>query len=100
MSVAPPVFYLLCLYLLNASYALFYRSHRNDGVWKFALPSAFFYIAFSPQVLWAIIRIRDNSWGTRVAELEPEQRRLATVVPFPVQPRSDWPHELYEQGGA
>ena len=62
-----PVVYLLGLYVMNTSYALLYRSLRNDGVWKYAVISAFFYVGFSLQVFWAVIRIHDNSWGTRVA---------------------------------
>jgi hyaluronan synthase len=102
-----PVFYLLCLYLLNASYALFYRSRRDDGIWKYALVSAFFYITFSPQIFWAIIRIRDNSWGTRIATppaapVVPivKEEPMATVVKSPLRHRGDWPRELYEKGGA
>jgi hyaluronan synthase len=96
-----PVFYLLSLYLLYASCALFYLSRRNDGTWKYAVISAFFYISFSLQIFWAIIRIRDNRWGTRVvtpteaptAEAEP----MATVVPLPVvRSRGDSSRELYE----
>ena len=60
-----PVVYLLGLYVMNTSYALLYRSLRNDGVWKYAVVSAFFYVGFSFQVFWAVIRIHDNSWGTR-----------------------------------
>jgi hyaluronan synthase len=80
-----PVFYLICLYLMNASYALFYRSRRNDGNWKHAIISAFFYIGFSLQVYWAIIRIGDSRWGTRVVEQPAEE--LAEVVPLPVPAR-------------
>jgi len=50
-----PVFYLICLYLLTASYALFYRSRRNDGNWKHAISSAFFYVGFSLQIYRATI---------------------------------------------
>ena len=78
------MFYLICLYLLNESYALFYRSRRNDGNWTHAIFSAFFYIGFSLQIYWAIIRIGDSSWGTRVAEQPAE--KLAEVVPLPVPP--------------
>ncbi len=91
-----PVFYLLCLYLLHTSYALFYRSRRNDGIWKYAIPSAFFYVAVSLQIYWAMVRVRDNSWGTRVAT--PIEESLADVIQLPVRHRNDWP--VYEEGGA
>ncbi len=106
-SATAPVFFLLCLYLLNASYALFYRSRRNDGIWKYALLSAFFYIAFSPQIFWAIIRIRDNSWGTRVATPPAapvipitEEEPMATVVQLPVRQQRSWPRRALEKGRA
>jgi hyaluronan synthase len=62
-----PGFYLLCLYLMSMAYALMYRSLRSDGIWKFAVLATAFYVAFSFQLVWAIIRIRDGSWGTRPA---------------------------------
>ncbi len=60
-----PFFYVLCLYLMSMAYALMYRSLRADGVWKFAVFATFFYVSFSLQLIWAILRIRDGSWGTR-----------------------------------
>ena len=74
-----PVFYLLGLYVMNTSYALLYRSLRNDGVWKYAVVSAFFYVSFSLQVFWAVIRIHDNRWGTRVGR-RPATGPVATLL--------------------
>jgi hyaluronan synthase len=100
-----PVFYLVGLYVINTSYALLYRSLRKDGIWKYAVISAFFYVGFSLQVFWAIIRIRDNRWGTRVVtpteaptvEAEP----MATVMAQPlIRSPGDWSGELYEKTGA
>jgi hyaluronan synthase len=62
-----PMFYVLCLYLMSMTYALLYRSLRSDGIWKYAILATFFYVSFSLQLIWAIIRIRDGSWGTRPA---------------------------------
>jgi hyaluronan synthase len=84
-----PVVYLLGLYVMNTSYALLYRSLRNDGVWKYAVISAFFYVGFSLQVFWAVIRIHDNSWGTRGATppagstARPQAELLAAPLPLP-----------------
>jgi hyaluronan synthase len=77
-----PLFYVLCLYLLSMAYALMYRALRADGVWKYAVGATFFYVLFAPQLLWAIIRIRDGSWGTRPAAApgsrhEPSDAELA-----------------------
>ena len=84
---ASPVFYLLGLYVMNTSYALLYRSLRSDGVWKYAVVSAFFYVGFSLQVFWAAIRIHDNRWGTRVATpsagATPVTRARLPVAPSP-----------------
>jgi hyaluronan synthase len=63
-----PFFYLLCLYLMSIIYALLYRSLRVDGIWRFAVVATFFYIAFSFQIIWAILRIRDGKWGTRTPD--------------------------------
>ncbi|WP_165495371.1 glycosyltransferase [Actinomadura roseirufa] len=63
-----PLIYFLGLYLVSMGYALTYRMLRNDGMWIYAFVGTFFYVAFSPQLLWAIARIRDGKWGTRDAE--------------------------------
>jgi hyaluronan synthase len=61
----PPALYGIALYLVACTYGLFYRTQRNDGLWKWAIIGTFFFIAFSPQLIWAAVRIRDGSWGTR-----------------------------------
>ncbi|WP_329243826.1 glycosyltransferase family 2 protein [Actinoallomurus sp. NBC_01490] len=63
-----PLIYFLGLYLVSMGYALVYRTLRNDGMWLYAFLGTFFYIAFSPQLLWAIARIRDGKWGTRAVD--------------------------------
>ncbi len=60
-----PLVYLLGLFLVSMAYALFYRALRDDGLWSYACLGTYFYIACSPQLWWALIRIRDGSWGTR-----------------------------------
>jgi len=65
MTGIPPTLYVIALYLITCAYGLLYRSQRNDGLWKWAIFGAFFYIALSPQLLWAAVRVRDGSWGTR-----------------------------------
>lgn len=60
-----PVVYLLGLYLVAVAYGVFYRSRRRDGLWLYAVMGTFFYIAISVQMLWAVVRVRDGSWGTR-----------------------------------
>ncbi len=61
----PPALYGIALYLVACTYGLLYRTQRNDGLWKWAIIGTFFFIAFSPQLIWAAVRIRDGSWGTR-----------------------------------
>ena len=70
--------YFLGLYLVSMGYALTYRMLRDDGMWIYAFAGTFFYVAFSPQLLWAIARIRDGKWGTRDAP--------ATAPPFAQRP--------------
>jgi hyaluronan synthase len=60
-----PVIYALGLYLVSMAYGLLYRALRRDGLWTYAFFGTFFYVAFSGQLLWAILRIRDGQWGTR-----------------------------------
>jgi hyaluronan synthase len=65
VSGLAPTLYVIALYLVACAYGLLYRSQRDDGLWKWAIFGTFFYIAFSPQLIWAAIRVRDSSWGTR-----------------------------------
>ncbi len=60
-----PTLYVIALYMVACAYGLLYRTQRDDGLWKWAILGTFFYIAFSPQLIWAAIRVRDTSWGTR-----------------------------------
>jgi len=70
----PPTLYVIALYLVACAYGMLYRTKRDDGLWKWAIFGTFFYIAFSPQLIWAAIRVRDSSWGTRGS---PGSRALA-----------------------
>ncbi|GAA2524497.1 glycosyltransferase [Pilimelia columellifera] len=74
-----PVVYFVGLYLISGAYALLYRALRDDGLWPYAFLGAFFYITFSPQLLWAILRIRDGKWGTR---------DTSNPTPTPPRPRA------------
>lgn len=60
-----PLVYVLGLFLVAMAYSLLYRALRRDGLWIYALIGTFFYVAFSAQLVWAILRVRDGSWGTR-----------------------------------
>lgn len=70
-----PMIYFLGLYLVSMGYALTYRMLRDDGMWIYAFVGTFFYVAFSPQLLWAVARIRDGKWGTRDASPPPSAPR-------------------------
>ncbi|MFD0901372.1 glycosyltransferase family 2 protein [Actinomadura sediminis] len=76
-----PMVYFLGLYLVAMGYALLYRMLRDDGLWIYAFVGTFFYVAFSPQLLWAIARIRDGRWGTRDGDAEP----VVPAVPRPLR---------------
>ncbi len=60
-----PIIYALGLYLVSMAYGLLYRALRRDGLWTYAFFGTFFYVGFSAQLIWAILRIRDGKWGTR-----------------------------------
>jgi hyaluronan synthase len=60
-----PIVYLLGLYLVSFAYGLLYRSLRDDKKAGWAFLGTFFYVGFSFQLIWAVLRLRDSSWGTR-----------------------------------
>lgn len=60
-----PVLYLVGLYLATVAYAALYRALRNDGLWRYAIPTVVFYLVLSFQLFWALLRLRDGRWGTR-----------------------------------
>lgn len=62
-----PVIYLLGLWLLAMAYGLLHRALVKSDLWLYAVVGTFFYIGLSFQLFWAIVRIRDASWGTRGA---------------------------------
>jgi hyaluronan synthase len=62
-----PVLYVVALYLVSMAYGMLHRSQRRDSNWVWAIAGTFFYVAFSFQLVWAILRLRDGSWGTRAA---------------------------------
>ena len=62
-----PLIYGLGLYLVAMGYGLFYRALKADSLWLYAVVGTLFYVSFSPQLLWAVARIKDGSWGTRSA---------------------------------
>jgi hyaluronan synthase len=62
-----PILYTVALAMVAMAYGLLYRSKRSDANWIWAILGTFFYVAFSPQLIWAVLRLRDGSWGTRAA---------------------------------
>ena len=62
-----PLVYILGLYLVSMTYGLFHRAWRADRMWPYAIVGTFFYIAVSLQLLWALVKLRDGSWGTRMS---------------------------------
>lgn len=62
-----PIVYLVGLLLVAFAYGLFHRALSDDGGWFWAVIGTIFYISFSGQMFWALVRIRDGRWGTRAA---------------------------------
>jgi hyaluronan synthase len=60
-----PMVYLTGLYLVAMSYGLFHRAWRDDRLWPFAILGTFFYLICSVQLVWALVWLRNGSWGTR-----------------------------------
>lgn len=90
-----PLIYLLGLFLVSMAYALFYRALRGDGLWTYACLGTYFYIATSPQLWWAMLRIRDGAWGTRPSMVGSSATRAAEGVPS----RGTEPREVRELQG-
>lgn len=65
-----PVTYALGLFLVAMGYGLFHRATAGEeqrGQWLWAVIGTVFYLAFSLQMVWAALRVRDGRWGTRAA---------------------------------
>jgi hyaluronan synthase len=60
-----PVVYLTGLYLVAMCYGLFHRTWRDDRLWPYAILGTAFYLLCSVQLVWALARLRDGTWGTR-----------------------------------
>lgn len=75
-----PLLYVLGLYLVAMAYGLFHRALRDDRMWPFAVLGTFFYLAGSLQLVWAIARLRDTSWGTRAAGTRPTPAAVPATV--------------------
>ena len=62
-----PWVYLVGLFAVASAYSLFQRTLVRDSRWWWSIPATLFYVAFSFQILWAVVRVRDGRWGTRTA---------------------------------
>ncbi len=62
----PPYSYLIGLGLMSLAYGLYYYAHTNDKNWFYGVLFATFYtLVLVWQLPYAIINMRDASWGTR-----------------------------------
>ena len=61
-----PYYYILGVVAMSMVYALYYRMHRRDPLWKYGIIFAFFYTGV---LVWqlpvAIANLSDTRWGTR-----------------------------------
>lgn len=76
-----PTIYVVGLLLIAMAYALFCRLFRNDDIWFYAFISTVFFISLSPQLLWAVTRLRDGSWGTRALSTPADQNAAIPTTP-------------------
>ncbi|MEK6873635.1 MAG: glycosyltransferase [Nanoarchaeota archaeon] len=61
-----PLFYLFGLALMAVIYGLYYYIHTSDKKWIYGVFFATFYtLVLVWQLPWAILNLRDGSWGTR-----------------------------------
>ena len=62
-----PFVYAAGLVTVAIAYAVYHRSVVADGRWGWSMAATAFYLGFSFQILWAMVRVRDGRWGTRSA---------------------------------
>ncbi len=63
---AAPVWYVAGLLVMAVTFGLFYRLHHRNGVWLYGVAFTFLYITCLVwQLPYALLTMRDNSWGTR-----------------------------------
>ena len=61
-----PLFYLFGLALMAVIYGLYYYIHTSDKKWVYGVLFATFYtLILVWQLPWAMLNLRDGSWGTR-----------------------------------
>jgi hyaluronan synthase len=61
-----PYFYIMGLLLMAVIYGLYYYIHTGDKKWPYGTLFATVYtLALVWQLPWAILNLRDSSWGTR-----------------------------------
>jgi hyaluronan synthase len=67
LGLALPFIYLAGLSAIAMAYGMFHHALADNNRWKWAVIGTGFYLLFAPQMLWALARVRDGSWGTRAA---------------------------------
>ena len=61
-----PYSYVFGLILMAVIYGLYYYAHTEDNKWLYGVLFATFYtLVLIWQLPWAIVNLRDSSWGTR-----------------------------------
>jgi hyaluronan synthase len=61
-----PLWYGAGIFVMAVIFGLFYRLHHRDGVWLYGIAFSVFYVFFLVwQLPYAVLTMRDNSWGTR-----------------------------------
>lgn len=60
-----PITYVAGLFVIAMAYGMFYRALVDDPGWVWAVIGSGLYLVLVPQLLWAMVRIRDERWGTR-----------------------------------
>ncbi len=61
-----PWFYIFGLILMSSIYGVYYHIHKKDNLWIYGVAFAWFYsLVLIWQLPYAILKLRDSSWGTR-----------------------------------
>lgn len=78
-------FYLIGTYTMAVLYSLYYAFRRRSGMWHHGMTFVAIYMAVLVfQTYWGIVTMRDNSWGTRDANVDhsgPDPERMTVIEP-------------------
>ncbi len=82
VGVGSPLFYLVGAYVMAVLYSLYYAVHRRSPLWWHGITFVAVYMAFLVwQTYYALVTLRDTSWGTRASVHDDGDVEVSIVGP-------------------